>query len=105
VKTKFAVVRHKGNEELNSEFIKKLSKCSDVVMLGVDTSDRRRSKVKCRSAQSSNTPRELQHKPAFFSGSISLLGMSISHSLNPSTPVARLLSMCTETHREVIKRF
>lgn len=49
MKTKFAVVRHKGNEEVNSEFIKKMSKCSNVVMLGVDLSDRRRSKVKCKS--------------------------------------------------------
>lgn len=54
MKAKFAIVRHTGKHELNSEFMTHFCKCEDVVMLRPDLSNKRRNKVKYKSVIESN---------------------------------------------------
>lgn len=54
MKTKFALVRYSGKEELNTALMQKISKCQDVVMLKFDYKNKRRNKIKYKSIVENN---------------------------------------------------
>ena len=54
MKTKFALVRYSGKEELNTEFMRKFCKCEDIVMLSFDARSTRRNQKKCKAIADAN---------------------------------------------------